>query len=74
MTWRRAARVAGGIVLILLGLLWTLQGADLVRIRPVLCVANCRPITGGSPAWLIIGVVTVVVGLVVLGVLRRRRS
>ena len=61
------------MVLILLGLLWILQGADVVRIRPILCFANCQPITGGSPGWLAIGVVTLVVGLRVVGVLRRRR-
>ncbi|WP_433216594.1 hypothetical protein [Microtetraspora malaysiensis] len=73
MAWRKAARIVGGTVLTLLGLLWTLQGADLVRIRPILCVAECQPVTGGSPVWLAIGVVTVVVGLWVLGVPRRRR-
>ncbi|MFF3665897.1 hypothetical protein [Microtetraspora malaysiensis] len=73
MTWRKAARIVGGTVLTLLGLLWTLQGADLVRIQPILCVAECQPVTGGSPVWLAIGVVTVVVGLWVLGVPRRRR-
>ncbi|WP_433348584.1 hypothetical protein ACQP25_34200 [Microtetraspora malaysiensis] len=73
MTWRKTARIVGGTVLTLLGLLWTLQGADLVRIPPILCVAECQPVTGGSPVWLAIGVVTFVVGLGVLGVLRRRR-
>jgi hypothetical protein len=61
------------MILTLLGLLWILQGADVVRIRPILCVADCQPITGGSPSWLAIGVVTLVVGLAVVGVLRRRR-
>ena len=71
--WRKTAKAVLGIVLVLLGLLWILQGADLVRIRPILCVANCQPITGGSPAWLAIGLITLVVGLGVVGVLRRRR-
>jgi hypothetical protein len=71
--WRKTARVVVGMVLILLGLLWILQGADVVRIRPILCVADCQPVNGGSPGWLAIGVVTLVVGLVVAGVLRRRR-
>lgn len=80
VNWRKAARVVVGMVLILLGLLWILQGADVVRIRPILCVADCQPITGGSAGWLAIGVVTLVVGLTlvvgpeVVGVLRRRRS
>ncbi|WP_223190401.1 hypothetical protein [Nonomuraea terrae] len=69
----RIVKIASGAVLVLLGLLWILQGADLVRIRPILCVAECRPLTGGSPAWLAIGVVAVVAGLALSGVLRRRR-
>ncbi|WP_101786671.1 hypothetical protein [Nonomuraea indica] len=64
MRWRTVARIVVG----------TLLGADLLRIRPVLCVADCRPLTGGSPAWLAIGTVTLVVGLTVAGALRRRRS
>ncbi|RNL82891.1 hypothetical protein EFW17_18190 [Halostreptopolyspora alba] len=53
-----------------LGLLWVLQGADVVRIQPVLCVAECQPITGGSLVWLTIGVLTLIGGLVLLGGLR----
>lgn len=74
MNWRKTARLAGGTILILLGLFWTLQGADVVRIRPILCVAGCEPVTGGSPAWLAIGVVTLIVGLAVAGLVRRRRQ
>lgn len=73
MKGRKTARIVVGMVLILLGLLWILQGAGMVRIRPILCVADCQPITDGSPGWLAIGVVTLVVGLRVVGALRRRR-
>ncbi|WP_336211623.1 hypothetical protein [Nonomuraea sp. LPB2021202275-12-8] len=73
MKWRRTARIVAGVALILLGLLWVLQGADVVRIQPILCVADCRPITGGSPGWLATGVVTLVIGLGLVSVLRRRR-
>ena len=69
-TWRRVARIGGGVVLTLLGLLWVLQGADLVRIEPVGCVAECEPVTGGSPAWLTIGVITLLAGLFLLGAAR----
>lgn len=72
LTWRRVARIGLGIVLTLLGLLWVLQGADLLRIEPILCVANCQPITGGSPGWLAAGALTLLGGLLVLGVRRRR--
>lgn len=70
---RKTARVVLGMALILLGLLWIIQGADVVRLRPILCVADCQPITGGSPGWFAIGVVTLMVGRKVVGALRRRR-
>lgn len=72
VNWRKATRLVAGIALVLLGLLWTLQGADLVSIRPILCVGECKPVTGGSSAWLVAGVITTIVGLGVTGVLRRR--
>ncbi|MBB4943413.1 hypothetical protein FHR32_007813 [Streptosporangium album] len=74
MTWRKTARVVAGMLLILPGLLWILQGADLVRLGPILCVAECQPITGGSLGWFATGVVTLIAGLGVAGVLRRRRE
>lgn len=74
MKWRKTARAAVGMVLILLGLLWILQGADVVRIRPILCVAECHPITGGSLGWFATGIVTLLVGLTVAGALWRRRE
>lgn len=73
MSWRSAARMLAGIVLTLLGLLWILQGADLVRIAPILCVADCEPVVGGSPGWLAAGVVTALIGLTVAAAPWRRR-
>ncbi|MCD0443899.1 hypothetical protein LO763_09705 [Glycomyces sp. A-F 0318] len=73
MTWRSAARVIVGLVLMLLGLLWALQGADLVRIEPILCVADCEPVTGGSTGWLIAGVASALIGLTVAAAPWRRR-
>jgi len=55
-----------GAVLALLGLLWLLQGLDLVRMQPMLCVANCEPITGGSVVWTVVGLVTLVVGAAIV--------
>jgi hypothetical protein len=74
--WRQVTSVVAGVILSLLGLLWILQGADVVRIQPILCVADCQPITGGSPGWLATGVVTLAVGLTVMLVpwWRRRRA
>lgn len=72
MKWRSITRVVGGTILILLGLLWILQGADLIRIAPILCVADCEPLVGGSVEWLVIGLITTVIGIVVAGALWRR--
>lgn len=74
MTWRSIARMTAGIAVALLGLLWALQGADLVRIEPILCAGECEPITGGSIGWLIAGIVTILIGLTVALAPWRRRE
>lgn len=68
------AQIVTGAVLAPLGLLWTLQGADVVRIEPIGCVANCEPITGGSVPWLLAGLVTLVGGLWLLRLGTRRHE
>jgi len=66
-------KVIVGTILIALGLLWSVQGADLIQIKPILCVANCEPITGGSTLWLSIGIITTAIGLVLLASLKLKR-
>ena len=65
-----------GVLLTALGLLWALQGADLVHIEPVACVADCEPLEGFSATWLAAGIVTLAVGLVIawqsIGRVRRK--
>ena len=69
-----AALILGGIA-ILLGGLWFLQGADIVRIPPILCVAECEPIEGPEPTWAVIGLVVLAAGGLALAyALRRWRS
>jgi hypothetical protein len=51
-----------GVIVALLGLLWFLQGAGIVHMRPVLCVSNCKPVTK-SVAWLVIGALACVAGV-----------
>ena len=63
MNWRTMTSLVAGVALMLLGSLWLLQGAGLVHVRPLLCVTNCRPVTGGSAAWLAAGIVAFVIGL-----------
>jgi len=71
---RILARILFGVALTLLGLLWLFQGADLVHIRPILCVANCTPLVVGSVGWMVAGALVLVVGLLVIasGIRRRR--
>ncbi|MGA9399528.1 hypothetical protein [Haladaptatus sp.] len=57
--------VFGGIVA-LLGLLWIVQGLGIVQIDPILCVADCEPITGGSVQWTIVGVLALFVGVAIV--------
>jgi hypothetical protein len=70
--WRTIVRRLTGVALALLGLLWALQGADVVRVDPILCTTDCTPVTGGSPTWLAVGLVTLVGGLALAAVRPRR--
>jgi hypothetical protein len=67
MNRRRILMASVGVFVAALGLLWSFQGAGLVHLRPILCVSNCEPITGTSPAWLVAGVIAVLVGLGLAG-------
>jgi hypothetical protein len=55
-----------GVICVLLGSLWLLQGLNLVHIEPVACVAECETIEEFSPLWAIIGFVVVAVGALAL--------
>jgi hypothetical protein len=59
-------KLISGIVIALLGLLWFLQGAGILNIAPILCFANCEPITGGSLVWAIIGLLFFIMGTVLI--------
>ena len=73
MNWRNITSLVVGVALMLLGSLWLLQGADLVHVRPILCVTNCKPVTGGSVAWLTAGIVTLLIGLLLVAASIRYR-
>jgi hypothetical protein len=73
MNRRGLGLILFGAVSTPLGLLWLLQGADLVHIRPILCVANCQPLEGGSIGWMSAGAVFLVLGLAAIATGRRRR-
>jgi hypothetical protein len=62
-------QIAGGLFgafIAFLGLLWFLQGTGILHIRPILCVANCEEIVGGSPSWVVFGVITFLIGIIIL--------
>ncbi len=63
-----------GVVLVLLGTLWFLQGLDLVHIKPILCFAECKPITGRSLVWAGVGTAFFVIGSIILGNSFRKRQ
>jgi hypothetical protein len=60
-------------LLIGLGALWSLQGAGIVHIKPVMCVAHCTELQGASGQWLVTGLATIGAGGV-LGYLARHRA
>lgn len=60
------------IIMAFLGLLWFLQGSDIVHIKPILCFADCEPITGRSIQWQIIGAIVFAVGTIIIYASLRR--
>jgi hypothetical protein len=63
-----------GILALLLGGLWLVQGLGLVHIKPIACVGACETIEGSSATWAIIGFVVAAAGAwgVRYGFFRRR--
>jgi hypothetical protein len=53
---------AVGVMLAALGLLWFLQGSNVIQIDPILCTGNCEPIEGYSLQWQLTGAVTLLLG------------
>lgn len=57
-----------GVITTLLGLLWLLQGAGILRVCPVLCFVDCECITGGSEFWEAAGAIAFIVGIMIVGI------
>jgi hypothetical protein len=66
MNKKQVIAIIFGIIILLLGLLWFLQGSDIVHIKPILCFANCQPIAGRSLQWQIMGAVAFAAGTFIL--------
>ena len=58
----RITALVFGVIAVLLGGLWLLQGLGLVQVRPILCFADCAPIQGPSVTWAVTGAITLAVG------------
>jgi hypothetical protein len=58
----KKAAIVAGIGAALLGGLWLLQGLGLVHLRPILCFADCAPVQGPSPTWVVVGAVVFAAG------------
>lgn len=70
---RRVSLVAG-VLGVLLGGLWLLQGLGIVHLRPILCFATCEPVQGPSTAWAIVGAVVLTAGILAIRSSRARHS
>jgi hypothetical protein len=70
---KNALILIAGAIAALLGGLWLLQGIGIVNIPPILCVADCAPIEGGSMQWAIIGLLVLAGGAAAIYYALRRR-
>ena len=61
-----------GVIVALLGLLWFLQGAGILRLCPVLCITDCGCVTSGSQFWEATGAIAFIIGITIVGVGVRR--
>ena len=66
----KAKQIAGAFIGFL-GLLWFLQGTGILRMRPILYIANCEEIVGPSPLWAGAGLIVLVIGAIVVFVSMR---
>ena len=76
INFKKTSIVFVGIIAILFGSLWFLQGTSIIQICPILCFADCECLTGGSPLWTVVGLIALSTGIgaVYFGLKHRRRS
>jgi formate-dependent nitrite reductase membrane component NrfD len=63
MRWVWISVLVLGLAVTALGVLWFLQGSDVVQINPILCVGDCEPVTGHQPVWQVAGGIAGLVGV-----------
>ena len=62
----KKAALVTGVISVLLGGLWLLQGLGIVHVRPILCFADCAPIQEASLAWAITGFLLLTAGFLAI--------
>ena len=68
----KTVALIAGVIGVLLGGLWLLQGLGIVHVRPILCFADCAPVQGPSLTWALTGLIARVIGAVAIAYSRRR--
>jgi hypothetical protein len=63
ITLKQLAATLIGLILVIIGLVWFLQGAAILHLCPVLCFTDCECVTGGSPFWEAGGVIASIMGI-----------
>lgn len=72
MRWTWISVWVIGVGVVALGMLWILQGSNLVHIEPILCAGDCEPVMGHQPTWQIAGVGAVLTGALTATLAARR--
>jgi hypothetical protein len=63
-----------GLVAVVLGGLWLLQGIGFVQLRPLLCFAACEPVQGPSASWAVVGALVFTGGAALVWWSSKRRA
>jgi hypothetical protein len=63
-----------GVLSLLLGGLWLLQGLGIVHMRPILCFADCVPLQGPSSTWAVVGILVLTAGIFMIRYARKDRT
>jgi hypothetical protein len=66
ITVKFLAATSIGIILVIIGLVWFLQGTGILQLCPILCFADCECVTGGSRFWEAAGIIAVITGAVIV--------
>lgn len=63
-----------GLIASALGVLWFLQGLDVVHVQPLICFSDCAPVRGASPKWALLGAALFAIGVAAVWWTLKRQS